>query len=60
MTKILQENYLASNFSCNIIARLFIFCKKSFTFMVQDLQDSYVKDLMQDLASLARFVLQDG
>ena len=48
LINILQENYLKF-LSCKILARFFVSCKKSYTFLVQDLQD-----LVQDLASLVR------
>ena len=60
LIKLLQENYLVK-FSCKILARVFVSCKKSFI-LVQDLQD-----LVLDLASLTRkilvrfgYLLQDG
>ena len=52
--QILQENYLTM-FSCKILARLFISCKKRFIFCVRLAR--YVQDLVQDLASLARKIL---
>ena len=51
LIKIFQENYLA-NFSCKILARFFISCKKSFIFSAKFAR--YVQDLAQDLASLVR------
>ena len=44
-------------FSCKILARFFISCKKSFIFSARLAR--YVQDLMQDLARVAYF-LQDG
>ena len=60
----LAKNYLA-NFTCKILARNFISCKKSFIFSVRLAR--HVQDLVQDLAGLARkmlarftYFLQDG
>ena len=48
--QILQEDYLTI-FSCKILARIFVSCKKSFIFSARLAR--YVQDLVQDLASLA-------
>ena len=56
LDQILQENYLTT-FSCKILARFLISCKKSFIFSAR--LSRYVQDLVQDLASLARKYLQD-
>ena len=53
---ILQENYFTI-FSCKILARFFVSCKKSFIFSARLAR--YVQDLVQDLASLVRKYLQD-
>ena len=62
--QILQENYLTI-FSCKILARFFISCKKSLIFSARLAR--YVQDLVQELASFARkifarfaYFLQDG
>ena len=47
---ILQQNYFTI-FSCKILARFFISCKKSFIFSAR------LADFVQDLASLARKIL---
>ena len=52
--QILQENYLTI-FSCKILARFFVSCKKSFIFSARLAR--YLQDLVQDLASLARIIL---
>ena len=49
--QILQENYLTI-FSCKIVIRFFISCKKSFIFSAS--LERNVQDLVQDLARLAR------
>ena len=46
--QILQENYLTI-FSCKILARFFVSCKKSFIFSARFAR------FVQDVASLARF-----
>ena len=47
---------LSYNFSCKILARFFyVYCKKSFIFSAR--LPRYVKDILQDLASLARKTL---
>ena len=54
--QILKENYLTM-FSCKIIARFFISCKKSFIFIFSARLARYVQDLVKDPASLARKIL---